>query len=57
MTDNLLDPDGLNPYTPQKAAGILTDPPESVPTPKAQTLEATRAASPPEEPPLTKSGL
>lgn len=42
---------------PQKAAGIRTEPPESVPIPKAVALDATNAASPPLDPPLTKSVL
>lgn len=57
FTDNLFDPVGLNEYTPQKAAGILADPPESDPRPKEHALAATRAPYPPEEPPLIKIGL
>jgi hypothetical protein len=57
LIDSLLDPVGLKPNTPQKAAGILADPPESEPTPKAQALAATIAPYPPDEPPLMKAGL
>ena len=42
---------------PQKLAGILTDPPMSVPIPTGEQLAATRAASPPEEPPADLSRL
>jgi hypothetical protein len=41
----------LNPKTPQKAAGILAEPPESEPKPNAVPFEATIAPSPPEDPP------
>jgi len=51
FVDNLLLPVGLNPYTPQKAAGILTEPAESEQTPKTDAPEATCAPYPPDEPP------
>src|SRR5690625_3016492 len=42
---------GLNPVTPQKAAGIRTDPPVSVPMPAADMPSATDTPAPEEEPP------
>ena len=42
--------DGLKPTAPLKAAGILTDPPPSVPWPKAARPSATAAALPPTSP-------
>lgn len=51
FTDSLLLPVGLNPYTPQKAAGILTDPAESEHNPKAEDRVATCTPYPPDEPP------
>lgn len=44
LIDNLLLPVGLKPYTPQKAAGILTEPAESEHNPKADVLVATCTA-------------
>src|SRR5208283_1384604 len=43
--------DGLNPTTPQSAAGILTEPPVSDPKAPAQKPAATAAAEPPLDPP------
>ena len=57
FTDSLFEPVGLNAYVPDQAAGILTDPPESDPKPKAETDEATSVPSPPDEPPLKNLGL
>ena len=57
LIESLFDPVGLQAKTPQKAAGILADPPESEPTPKAQAFDATNAPYPPDEPPLIKAGL
>ncbi len=42
---------GLSDATPQKAAGIRTLPPTSVPTPSGEPPRASRQASPPVEPP------
>lgn len=42
---------GLKPIIPVKAAGDLKDPPKSEPIPAGVHFVATRAASPPEEPP------
>ena len=42
---------GLNPTIPQKAAGIRIDPPISLPKAIGTHFMATRAASPPEDPP------
>ena len=55
--ESLFEPVGLYPKMPQKAAGILADPPESDPTPNALALVDTRIASPPDEPPLMKFEL
>ena len=41
------------PTTPQNAAGWRIEPPVSVPTAPPQSLAATAAAEPPEEPPGT----
>jgi hypothetical protein len=49
--------EGLNEYTPQKLAGILTEPAESEPNPNALLRVLTRTHYPPEDPPLTNSGL
>jgi len=57
LTDNLLLPVGLNPYTPQKAAGILTEPAESEHTENADALVATWGPYPPEDPPAMNFGL
>ena len=47
---------GLNPIIPQSAAGTLTEPPVSVPSPStAPFARATEAADPPLEPPATLS--
>src|SRR5215470_12021535 len=43
--------DGLTPTRPQKAAGIRTEPPPSVPIPIGPSPAATAAAAPPLEPP------
>lgn len=50
----LLFPVGLKPYVPQKQAGILTDPAESVETENAAVLVEIATPSPPAEPPLPK---
>ena len=42
---------GLSEYVPQKAAGILTLPATSLPSPTELPLMACSAASPPEDPP------
>ena len=52
FTDNLFDPVGLKPTTPQKDAGILTDPAVSEQMLKDVQQVATAAAQPPDEPPL-----
>lgn len=52
MTDNLFDPVGLKPTTPQKDAGILADPAVSEHILKGVQRVATAAAHPPDEPPL-----
>ena len=46
--------DGRIPYKPLKAAGILMDPPMSVPNPTGEPFSPTRAPSPPELPPEDK---
>lgn len=46
--------DGLNPYRPQAAAGILMDPPTSVPIPRALPRKANKLPSPPLLPPGVK---
>jgi hypothetical protein len=43
---------GLNPTTPQNDAGIRMDPATSVATAKGTHSIATKAASPPEDPPV-----
>ena len=48
--------DGLNPVTPQKAAGCRMDPPVSEPRATGTSPAATAAALPPEEPPGTRDG-
>lgn len=55
--ESLTLPVGLNPTTPQNAAGILADPAESEANPKAEHRVATEAPSPPEDPPLMKALL
>jgi hypothetical protein len=50
----------LKPTTPQQAAGILIDPPESVPSAASASPAASAAAEPPLEPPAIRpaaSGL
>jgi hypothetical protein len=42
---------GLKPTIPQKAAGILSDPATSLPIASGTHSMATKAASPPDEPP------
>lgn len=54
FTESLLDPVGLNPTTPQNAAGILIEPAVSDPMENEAHRVATATASPPEEPPLIK---
>ena len=44
---------GLNPVTPQNAAGMRIEPPVSVPSAPSASLAATAAPEPPEEPPGT----
>ena len=53
MTPNV----GLNPYTPQNAAGRMTEPPVWVPTATGTIPAATAAAEPDEDPPGVCSGL
>src|SRR5437879_4618904 len=43
-------------YTPQKAAGIRTDPPVSLPSPMSQAPAAVAAAEPADEPPGRRPG-
>ncbi len=47
---------GLSPLTPLSAAGILTEPPVSVPSAAAHIPAATAAPDPPLEPPGIRSG-
>src|SRR5699024_36569 len=47
---------GRNPYTPQNAAGMRTDPPVSVPSAKSTSPAATAAALPPLDPPAIRRG-
>ena len=47
---------GLKPTTPQQAAGIRIDPPESVPSATSAAPSASAAALPPLEPPATRPG-
>src|ERR687889_2694262 len=47
---------GFRPIMPQKAAGILTEPPPSVPTLNDPIPKATAAALPPLEPPAVCVG-
>lgn len=42
---------GLREKVPQNPAGIRTDPPMSVPTPRVLPLRACSTASPPDDPP------
>jgi hypothetical protein len=46
---------GLKPTTPQNDAGILMEPPVSVPTAQSHMPAATATADPPDEPPATRS--
>src|SRR5687767_16038504 len=46
---------GFSPTSPHQAAGIRTDPPESVPSAPKHIPAATAAAEPLEEPPVTRS--
>ena len=46
---------GLSPTRPQQAAGILTEPPPSLPCATGTMPLATAAADPPEEPPGVRS--
>src|SRR5436853_4263447 len=48
---------GLNPTTPQNAAGRITDPPVCVPNASGTMSSPTAAAAPLEEPPGVCSGL
>src|SRR6516164_2445660 len=48
---------GLNPTTPQYAAGRITEPPVWVPIASGTIKSATAAAEPLDEPPGEKSGL
>ena len=48
---------GLSPTSPQQAAGILIDPPPSVPWAAGTIPAATAAAAPPEDPPGVRSGV
>jgi hypothetical protein len=48
---------GLSPTTPQKLAGVRTEPPKSVPWAKGIEPDATAAADPPLEPPVLKARL
>src|SRR5262249_61192056 len=47
---------GRMPYRPQKLAGILTEPAQSVPSENSQRPPATADAEPLEEPPGIRSG-
>jgi hypothetical protein len=47
---------GLNPTTPQQAAGRRTDPPVSVPIAISTSPAATAAADPLDEPPTMRPG-
>jgi hypothetical protein len=46
----------LKPTTPQQAAGIRIDPPESVPSAASESPAASAAAFPPLEPPAIRPG-
>ncbi|TML74122.1 MAG: hypothetical protein E6G13_01475 [Actinobacteria bacterium] len=46
----------MNPTTPQQAAGIRIDPPESVPSAASATPAASAAAEPPLDPPAIRPG-
>ncbi len=47
---------GLKPTTPQQAAGMRIEPPESLPRPTTASPAATAAAEPPLEPPAMRPG-
>src|SRR5439155_19870776 len=47
---------GLSPTTPQQAAGILIEPPVSLPSAPSTAPSASAAAEPPLEPPAVRSG-
>src|SRR5436305_10602768 len=47
---------GLKPTTPQQAAGMRIDPPESVPSAASASPAARAAADPPLEPPAIRPG-
>jgi hypothetical protein len=47
---------GLKPTTPQRPAGMRTEPPVSLPTAQSQTPAATAAAEPPDDPPAMRVG-
>ncbi len=49
--------EGLKPYTPQNAAGLITEPLVCVPSASGTMPAATAAAEPLEEPPGVCSGL
>ena len=51
VTEGMRPNDGLKPTVPQKAAGMRTEPPPSVPCASAAMPSATAAALPPEDPP------
>ena len=46
---------GLSAVMPQKPAGVRTEPPTSLPIPKAEAFAPTIAPSPEEEPPVVRS--
>ena len=48
--------DGLNPTTPQQAAGMRIEPPESVPSAASTSPAASAAAEPPLDPPAVLPG-
>ena len=47
---------GLNPTTPQRAAGMRTDPPVSVPSAPWARPASRAAADPPDDPPTLRAG-
>jgi hypothetical protein len=47
---------GLKPTTPQQAAGMRIEPPESVPSATSAAPSTRAAAFPPLEPPATRPG-
>src|SRR5258707_2514406 len=49
--------DGLNPATPQRAAGRITDPPVWLPSASGSMPAATAAAEPDDDPPGVCAGL